>query len=91
MDVASGMKVAFIGAIAQDVPYKLSPGTTEGLTFSDPIARINSLAASLKGSGTADVVIAMLDDDVKNNYTRSARTSMASWAGTRTCPTSSTT
>ena len=66
----SGMKVAFIGAIAQDVPYKLSPGTTEGLTFSDPIARINSLAASLKDSGTADVVIAMLDDDVKNNYTK---------------------
>ena len=66
----SGMKVAFIGAIAQDVPYKLSPGTTEGLTFSDTIARINSLAASLKGSGTADVVIAMLDDDVKNNYTK---------------------
>ena len=66
----SGMKVAFIGAIAKDVPYKLSPGTTEGLTFSDPIARINSLAASLKGSGTADVVIAMLDDDVKNNYTK---------------------
>ena len=66
----SGMKVAFIGAIAQDVPYKLSPGTTEGLTFTDPIARINSLAASLKGSGTADVVIAMLDDDVKNNYTK---------------------
>lgn len=66
----SGMKVAFIGAIAQDVPYKLSPGTTEGLTFTDPIARINSLAASLKDSGTADVVIAMLDDDVKNNYTK---------------------
>ena len=66
----SGMKVAFIGAIAQDVPYKLSPGTTAGLTFTDPIARINSLAASLKGSGTADVVIAMLDDDVKNNYTK---------------------
>ena len=66
----SGMKVAFIGAIAQDVPYKLSPGTTAGLTFTDPIARINSLAASLKDSGTADVVIAMLDDDVKNNYTK---------------------
>ena len=66
----SGMKVAFIGAIAQDVPYKLSPETTAGLTFTDPIARINSLAASLKGSGTADVVIAMLDDDVKNNYTK---------------------
>ena len=64
----SGMKVAFIGAIAQDVPYKLSPGTTAGLTFTDPIKRINDLAAELKSSGTADVVIAMLDDDVKNNY-----------------------
>ena len=66
----SGMKVAFIGAIAQDVPYKLSPGTTAGLTFTDPIARINSLAAELKTSGEADVVIAMLDDDVKNNYVK---------------------
>ena len=66
----SGMKVAFIGAIAQDVPYKLSPGTTAGLTFTDPIARINSLAAELKSSGEADVVIAMLDDDVKNNYVK---------------------
>ena len=66
----SGVKVAFIGAIAQDVPYKLSPGTTAGLTFTDPIARINSLAAELKTSGRADVVIAMLDDDVKNNYVK---------------------
>lgn len=64
----SGMTVAFIGAIAEDVPYKLSPGTTAGLTFTDPIKRIDSLAAQLKSSGTADIVIAMLDDDVKNNY-----------------------
>ncbi len=28
----SGVKVAFSGAIAEDVPYKLSPGTTAGLT-----------------------------------------------------------
>ena len=64
----SGITVAFIGAIAEDVPYKLSPGTTAGLTFTDPVKRIDSLAAQLKSSGTADVVIAMLDDDVKNNY-----------------------
>ena len=63
-----GITVAFIGAIAEDVPYKLSPGTTAGLTFTDPIKRIDSLAAQLKSSGTADIVIAMLDDDVKNNY-----------------------
>lgn len=64
----SGVNVAFIGAIAEDVPYKLSPGTTEGLTFGDPIARIDSLAKTIKDSGEADIVIAMLDDDVKNNY-----------------------
>ena len=64
----SGITVAFIGAISEDVPYKLSPGTTAGLTFTDPIKRIDSLAAQLKSSGTADIVIAMLDDDVKNNY-----------------------
>ncbi|WP_143237641.1 bifunctional metallophosphatase/5'-nucleotidase [Boudabousia liubingyangii] len=64
----SGVKVAYIGAIAQDVPYKLSPGTTKGLTFNDPIPVINNLAKKLKDSGKADVVIAMLDDDVKNNY-----------------------
>ncbi len=64
----SGVKVAFIGAIAQDVPYKLSPGTTDGLTFTDPIAKIDALAKKIKDSGEAQIVIAMLDDDVKNNY-----------------------
>ena len=64
----SGVTVAFIGAIAGDVPYKLSPGTTRGLTFNDPIAKINTLAKQLKQDGTAQIVIAMLDDDVKNNY-----------------------
>ncbi len=64
----SGIKVAFIGAIAQDVPYKLSPGTTEGLTFTDPIAKIDELAKTIKDSGEAQIVVAMLDDDVKNNY-----------------------
>lgn len=65
---ASGVRVAFIGAIAGDVPYKLSPGTTKGLAFNDPIPKINAMAKDLKVSGQADVVIAMLDDDVKNNY-----------------------
>ncbi len=64
----SGVKVAFIGAIAQDVPYKLSPGTTEGLTFHDPIAKIDALAQQIKDNGEANLVVAMLDDDVKNNF-----------------------
>ncbi len=64
----AGVKVAFIGAIAEDVPYKLSPGTTSGLTFTDPLAKIDALAKSIKEKGEAQIVIAMLDDDVKNNY-----------------------
>lgn len=64
----SGVKVAYIGAIAEDVPYKLSPGTTDGMTFHDPITKINTLAGELKSSGKADIVVAMLDDDVKNNF-----------------------
>ncbi|WP_067778623.1 bifunctional metallophosphatase/5'-nucleotidase [Actinomyces vulturis] len=64
----SGVKVAYIGAIAQDVPYKLSPGTTAGLEFLNPIAIADERAKELKESGQADVVILMLDDDVKNNY-----------------------
>ncbi|WP_216430164.1 bifunctional metallophosphatase/5'-nucleotidase [Arcanobacterium phocae] len=63
-----GVKVAFIGAIAQDVPFKLSPDTTKGLTFEDPIAEMGRLAKELKASGEAQIVVAMLDDDVKNNY-----------------------
>lgn len=64
----AGVKVAYIGAIAQDVPFKLSPDTTKGLTFNDPIAKLGELAKKLKADKTADIVVAMLDDDVKNNY-----------------------
>ncbi|WP_247645174.1 bifunctional metallophosphatase/5'-nucleotidase [Arcanobacterium buesumense] len=65
-----GVKVAYIGAIAQDVPFKLSPDTTKGLRFDDPIAEITRLAKELKESGQAQIVVAMLDDDVKNNYSK---------------------
>lgn len=50
------------------VPYKLSPGATTGLTFSDPIPKISMMAEEFKGSSQVDVVIAMLDDDIKNSY-----------------------
>ncbi|EEH64473.1 LPXTG-motif cell wall anchor domain protein [Gleimia coleocanis DSM 15436] len=63
-----GVKVAYIGAIAEDVPFKLSPDATKGLTFNNPIAKIGELAKKLKAEGKADLVVAMLDDDVKNNY-----------------------
>ncbi|MEW6945020.1 bifunctional metallophosphatase/5'-nucleotidase [Trueperella pyogenes] len=64
----SKVKVAFIGAIAEDVPYKLSPDATKGMKFHNPIEKINTLAAKIKSEGIAEVVVAMLDDDVKNNF-----------------------
>ncbi|MFP7696656.1 bifunctional metallophosphatase/5'-nucleotidase [Trueperella sp. LYQ143] len=64
----SGVKVAFIGAIANDVEYKVSPGAVAGLTFNDPTKPLNDLAKKIKADKEADIVIAMLDDDVKVNY-----------------------
>lgn len=64
----SGVKVAYISAIAEDVPYKLDPGVADGITFSDPIKKVNDLAKELKESKKADIVVAMIDDDTKNNY-----------------------
>ena len=79
----SGVKVAFIGAIADDVPTKLFPGTVDSLTFEKPVPVINDLAKKLKTEGgfvtqangtlgaekvKADVVIAMFDNDVEQSY-----------------------
>lgn len=79
----SGVKVAFIGAIEDDVATKLFPGTVDSLTFAKPVPVINDLARELKtvggyvtgadgSTGTekvkADVVIAMFDNDVERSY-----------------------
>ena len=64
----SGIKVAYIGAIAADVPAKLNPAETKNLRFNDPIPLLNQTAKKLKEDGQADVVVAALDDDTKNNY-----------------------
>ena len=79
----SGVKVAFIGAIEDDVATKLFPGTVDSLTFQKPVPVINDLAKKLKTEGgfvtqadgtlgaekvKADVVIAMFDNDVEQSY-----------------------
>lgn len=69
----SGIKVAFIGAIAEDVPYKLSRNALKldndkKVEFTDPHKKIEELADKIKANKEADIVIAMLDDDTKNNY-----------------------
>ena len=69
----SGVRVAFISGIAQDVPLKLMPGAADGLTFNDPISTTNTLAKQLKESDAADVVVAMIDDDAKNTAPKMGR------------------
>ncbi|WFN90617.1 bifunctional UDP-sugar hydrolase/5'-nucleotidase [Arcanobacterium wilhelmae] len=64
----SGVKVAFIGAIEDDVATKLAPGTVDMLKFNKPVPIINSLATKLKAEKKADVVIAMFDNDVERSY-----------------------
>ncbi|WP_297564309.1 bifunctional UDP-sugar hydrolase/5'-nucleotidase [uncultured Arcanobacterium sp.] len=79
----SGVKVAFIGAIEDDVATKLFPGTVDSLTFHKPVPVINKLAQELKEVGgyatqadgslttdkvKADIVIAMFDNDVEQSY-----------------------
>lgn len=64
----SGVKVAFIGAIEDDVATKLAPGTVDSLKFNKPVPIINSLATKLKAEKKADVVIAMFDNDVERSY-----------------------
>ncbi|WP_175954475.1 bifunctional UDP-sugar hydrolase/5'-nucleotidase [Schaalia sp. Marseille-Q2122] len=66
----AGVKVAYIGVIADDAPAKLPASAIEGITFNDPHPKLAALAKSLKAEGKADVVVAMLDDDVRRNYSR---------------------
>lgn len=65
-----GVKVAYIGAVGEDTPTKLLPHLADGMVFSDPVAKIKEIATKLKADNEADVVIAMLDDDVKANINK---------------------
>ncbi|AWB83763.1 bifunctional metallophosphatase/5'-nucleotidase [Corynebacterium liangguodongii] len=54
-----GVKVAFIGAVTDDMPNLVSPAGIEGITWVNPVDSINALADTLTASGEADVVIAL--------------------------------
>ena len=60
----SGLRVAFVGGIGQDVPAKLNPVHTAELTFNDPVAAMNNTAQQIKDNDEADIVIAAMHDDV---------------------------
>ncbi|KJL36833.1 MAG: multifunctional nuclease/2',3'-cyclic-nucleotide 2'-phosphodiesterase/5'-nucleotidase/3'-nucleotidase [Microbacterium sp.] len=53
---AGGLKVAVIGVITQETPSLVAPGGITGLTFGDPVAAVNRVAAEL--AGTVDVIVA---------------------------------
>lgn len=68
----NGVKVAFIGAIENDVATKLPIGTVDTLKFKEAAPVINDIAAKLKDgnaeNGEADIVVAMYDNDVLQSY-----------------------
>lgn len=67
------VSVAYIGTVTADTPNLTSASATEGLTFQDPVAVTDRIAAQLKDgneeNGEADVVVALMHEDaniVKN-------------------------
>ena len=57
-----GLDVAVIGAVTLETPTIVSPGGIAGLTFTDPVAAVNTYAAQLSdgnpANGEADVIVA---------------------------------
>ena len=58
----SEVKVAYVGAVTNQLPTLVSPGGIDGLTIESPVAAVNEEAKDLKESGEADVVIAMIHE-----------------------------
>lgn len=58
----NGVKVGVVGAVTQEVPSLVASTGITGLTFGDPVAAVNRVAAQLKdgnpANGEADIVIA---------------------------------
>lgn len=60
------VKVAFIGTVTQETPRLVGAGGIEGVSFADPVATTNQIAAQLKADGTADVVVALMHEDLSS-------------------------
>lgn len=54
-----GVKVAFVGAVTDEMPSLVSPEGIEGISWEKPATAINRVADDLTTSGAADVVIAL--------------------------------
>lgn len=53
----SGIKVAVIGTVTQEVPTLVTPAGISELDFGDPVDAINRVAARIKAEQLADVII----------------------------------
>lgn len=64
----SGITVGYVGAIEEDAPTKVAPGTFDAVTFLSAADQINKYAADLKdgddSNGEADIVVALYDNDI---------------------------
>lgn len=63
----NGLDVAFVGAIAEDLPSLVDKAGIEGLTVTDPVAAVDRVAGQLKDgneeNGEADIVVALIHED----------------------------
>ncbi len=62
LHTVAGVTVAVIGAVTQETPSLVSPAGITGLTFGDPVAAVNRVAAQLSDgnatNGEAQVIVA---------------------------------
>lgn len=64
VEEVNGVKVGFVGAITDKLPSLVSPAGIEGITATAPIPAINAEADRLVKDGEADIVIALMHEDV---------------------------
>lgn len=64
VEEVNGVKIGFVGGITDNLPSLVSPAGIEGITVTAPIPAINAEADRLVEAGEADVVIALMHEDV---------------------------
>jgi len=58
----SEVKVAYVGAVTNQLPTLVAPDGIDGLTLEKPVDAVNREAKELKESGDADVVVALIHE-----------------------------
>lgn len=61
-----GVKVAFIGAVTDNMPNLVPAAGIQGITWGEPAAAINDVAAQLRKDKKADVIIGLTHEDAAN-------------------------